>query len=283
MRPYPMKGFTLVEIMISLGLLSGISLVTIKMMENHANNQTVLKAKAEIQKTTLLIKAALQDPENCRYMFRDQTIGSYQSPVDIGSPLPIDPMDPELPPGLYQRYRNHANQTWELKELITPNSDYNGFRVGLIQLRYPKSGLQTMAELVVNFKVEIKNFIFNDKKDGNEKIYPRVIPLTVKQIDDKITDCSPAVSDTNLVARKKFCLSLGGMAEWVNGKCQFKEISCSPGQVPRKVAQTGQLTCVPASDQFKASDLFDTTSCTVSGSRSFSVEKVGTKLKIVCH
>lgn len=268
------SGFSLPELTVGLGLVAGISLVTVKMVENNANNQASLKASGEIQKAMALVKAAINDPQNCGYTLGGKSIGSYATPTMVTG-------------SLNQRIKNHSTNTFTYKELITPNSSYIGFRTGDIYLRYPSSGVTNMAELVVNFKLEKKAGLLDDKNSSNDKSYPHVIPIIVKQTSNVISDCGPAVSDVTEEAKHKFCLSLGSMALWdsVGRKCSFKEFKCPSGKVPSKVASTGDLTCVDVTKQVDPTQIFNTgagTACQVKSSNSFTIQESNGKLVIIC-
>lgn len=280
------KGFSLPEITVAMGLVAGVSLVTMKLVETNAKNQNSLTASAEIQKTVAIIKQALNEPDSCRYMLVGQVVGDNGAPVSIN----LNPANTSLGPGLYQK----IPRTGELRVLLKPNTPYKGFRTTSIQLQKPAGNLPDSAELILKFANET-NLVRNqqgtlsDGNNANDKGTTIVIPLIAKltAVNNRITDCGPATSETNEAAREKFCLSLGPMAVWdsvgVPKTCKFKTNQCPTGYVPEVLQSTGQLNCVKLSDQMKASDLFDTSSCTIDGSASYQIIKVGNKLRIQCN
>lgn len=273
------KGFSLPEIIVALGLVAGISLVTIKLMENQANNEAMLKFSAEIQKATARIKAEMADKENCRYMLAGKRIGTYASPVSVG------------PDGIYSRLKNHGAGTISRVELVKPDTRYKGFKTSTIALRYPLSGMTNVAELLLTYRLENKSVLFDDGNDANDrKTIRQVIPVIVKQTGNIISDCGPSVSDTNEAASEKFCLSLGGMTVWTPGvsgapgRCTFDpDAKCGWGTVPEYQNSTGDFTCVAIDKQLDPNSLFNSTySCTVGASRQISIVSVDTKLQVKC-
>lgn len=278
-------GFSLPEIVIAIGLLGGISLVTMKLMEEQADNKAHLVAKAEIQKATALLKATLNNPENCRYMLRDQIVPSaLNTPENIINPGSLPAV------GLYLRINTGA-----YKELLIPGGNYGKFRVGTIRLQRTSANIGNMGniELLIQYGVEKKSIIFkSDNNINNDRTYLHKIPLTVTtDSSSRIKDCGTVVSDANIAARQKFCESLGNMAWWntsvTPNRCEFRDLRCSYGLVPHKQDSSMDDTipvyeCVPITDKFDASDLFDETACT-SSTGKYSIQSSGGKLRVACH
>lgn len=276
------KGFSLPEITVALGLVAGISLVTIKMMENQSNNELRIKFHAEVQKATGKIKAAMSDPEACRYMLKNKIIGTYAAPTIFGSGANDK---------LFARVKNHLAGTYSQIELIRPNTKYQGFKTGDIALRYPQvSNVPSVAELVITYKMENKSLLFDDRDDTNDRrTVKQVIPLIVKQSANIISDCGPAVSDTNEVAREKFCKSLGALAQWypavgaTPSNCKFQEVKCNYGFVPEYQNSTGTINCVSIENQLDPNQLFDQTPCNIQASKKFMIVANGAgRLKVQC-
>jgi prepilin-type N-terminal cleavage/methylation domain-containing protein len=70
------KGMTLVEVMIAVALLGGVSLLTAKLMTDQANNQNFIKAKAEMAATVSRIESIMSDPVKCKAMLDKSTINA---------------------------------------------------------------------------------------------------------------------------------------------------------------------------------------------------------------
>lgn len=286
------KGFSLPEITIAVGLVAGISLVTMKVIDNQANNEARLKASAEIQKTLAVLKGILNNPDQCRGMLKDQPL----SPAINGITNIIKPAAVPAPaqPGLYQRIKNPTTGTFSYKEILAINSNYGKFRIGpagSIQLvKVTDSGTNLDAiDLVIQFRLESKAILFRDDgNNANDKTLNQRIPLmvTFDQGTNLITDCGLVVSDANLAAKEKLCRSMGSMATWTGTQCRFVANACPPGEVPERQNPTGALfTCVPLEQQFNVLDLFDTSySCSsLTGSYRIVSEGSPEKLRIRCY
>lgn len=311
------KGFTLPEIMISLGLLGGISIVTVRLIENQASNEAHLKAKAEIMKTTSLLKTILNDPEHCRNMLKDQVIPNVVAVPEIDTTMGLPPAlpspsaNPALPgAGLYQRIKlpGTSPQQYAYKEILVSNAKYGLFRTGTIELaktsdsNTPTTILNPTAmnidvdtiDLIIPFRLETKsilNAFRSDNNDANDKTLLQRIPLivTFDYDNNRIKDCGLVVSEANAAAKQKFCTSLGNMATWdaTAQRCNFVSNKCPAGQIPERQNSSSTLfTCVAITEQFKAEDMFDTgtTGC-IAGAGGFTVvtDPVSGKLKIQCN
>lgn len=308
------KGFSLPEITVALGLLGGISLMTIKLVENQMNNEAHLKAKTEIAKTTALLKTILNDPENCRNMLKDQILPTATGSgvrTNIGLPpaLPAPSLNPALPgPGLYQRIKNPGTSpaTYAYKEILLATGNYRNFGVGYIQFekmtdsntpaKIMLSGVSTdidmdTVDLIIQYRVETKSILFKSTtNDANEKGYLQRIPLlaTFNYNTNQIKDCGMVTGEATVAAKQKFCTSLGNMAQWdaTALTCKFKPNVCPAGQVPEAQSKVNAstFTCVPVTDQFDAEDLFDTTATCQSATGSYTIQ-VGAsgKLRIQCN
>lgn len=310
------KGFSLPELTVALGILGGISLVTVKLIENNANNQAHLKAKAEIAKTTSLLKSILNNPDSCKNMLLNQVLPADNLPTTayttVTNPpnLPAPSVTPTLPAdgGLYQRITlpNTSPQQYAYKEILINNGNYGVFRIAQngIQFRkvtdsntliYGTNNGVDAVDLVITYRMETKSIMFrSDNNNANDATYIQTIPLTVTfdNTTNRINNCGLTVSDATVAAKRKFCESLGNMGVWnaTLNKCYLKETKCQAGYVPEKQNTTAQsanlFNCVPVTDQFNALDLFDTTTAgCISPSGKYTVVSNGgtpPKLTIQC-
>ena len=236
-------GFSLPEIMIAMGLLAGISLVTVKVIDNQANNEGRLKSQAEIQKTIALLKTMLNSPDTCRHMLLGQPLSPNVNGVtDIIRPTAVPATES---PGLYQRIPNHSSPgTFSYKQILAIDGNYGRFRIGgtgSIQLvKVTDSGSNIDAiDLVIRFRTETKGIFFrDDNNDNNDRTVVQRIPLMVTfapGAPDRITDCGLVLSDSNIAAKKKLCDSMGALAVWNAGtnRCSFNPNSaCGLGWFP---------------------------------------------------
>lgn len=279
------RGFSIPEITLALGLVAGVSLVTMKLVETNARNQNRLKASAEIQKTVSLLKVALNDPIRCRTILRDQLVPTVADSSLPGAALGTNPGSQA---GLFQEIRDGGGTS--LKELLRPNTAYSSFRTSTITLRRISGAPSDTAELILNFANETDSNMRNDGSHlSADKVSRIVIPLIAKLNGSGVlTDCTPSISDVDDSAREKFCLSLGNLAEWDNPPgsrtCKFKTHQCSYGFVPTIHQLDGSLVCVPLRDQINPDLLFDESPCTMTSTNSnLRIIEVGGRLKLECN
>ncbi len=299
------RGFTLVEIVIAIGLLGGISIVTMKLMEDQANNKAHLVAKTEIAKAMSMLKATLNKSDTCRAMlsrqFLNDTLGGTGRVIQPPPALPAPSITPAVQAGLYQRVLMPnspvgGTPVYTYKEMLVLGGNYGNFRVNDIRLvRVTNTNTNVdQVNLEVRFGVEKKSILFrSDGNSVNDRTYLHKIPLTVTiensaiANQDKIMDCGIVMSEAAEAAKEKFCESLGNMADWddVAKKCVFNDLRCDYGEVPgEQNSGLGENTygCVPIADKFDAHDLFDETPCpSVTG--KFRIESVGGKLRVKCE
>lgn len=281
------KGFSLPEIAVALGLLGGISLITMKLVQESGNNENILKARAEIQKATVLIKNSLADPDSCRKMLKQNVVlNAGLSDIIKPSEVPATNFDGTANPnGLYQALRDGS-----YKRLLVANTRYNGFRTGAVRISKTTNGAPNVADLILEFRVEKKGSLFANDSDADDIIITNRIPViyfgTVNGANDTtITDCGPVVSEANETAKQKFCASLGGMATWDSTlkTCRFQTKKCLYGEAAFGVAADGTLNCQRIDMKMDPNQLLDTSPCTTaSGGLKIGVNAVG-KLKILCY
>lgn len=266
------KGFSLPEITIALGLLGGISLVTIKVMENQTNNEATLKAKAEIQKTTALLKSVLNDPVSCKKMLEGQPLSAAINGETSAVLPPVLP-PPAVNPTKAGLYQNIKDQSY--REILAVGSNYGRFRIApaaLNPIKFIKvtdTGTNVDAvDLSIQYNVETKSIIFRDDGNyANDKTYIEKIPLlvTFDTTTNRITDCGLVVSDAALAAKQKLCDSMGNMTTWntTTNRCEFNPSECTGNTIPERQARSNLDTdavfnCVDIHTQFNVMQLFDT-------------------------
>jgi prepilin-type N-terminal cleavage/methylation domain-containing protein len=282
-------GFSLPEIMVALGLLGGVSLVTMRMMDNHTKGQATLKHRAEIQKASAIVENVLKDKDNCRLMLRGNTVTS--------TPTTIIP-HPDITPGnIASKIPNHTalnaaatDRTLYLpyksgnvvyyKPLLRVGQVYPGFEMTDIQISHAMkfsgitTGVNDVAQLSLTFESPPKSRRYI-KKD---------ITFLYKHQSNVLTDCGPVLSDATDEAKRKLCLSMGPMVQWEDGKCEFVTKKCAWNEVPVEFGSDGAKNCVPANTRLKGEDLFDTnTSCTLNPGGSVWLESVSGKLRVRCN
>jgi prepilin-type N-terminal cleavage/methylation domain-containing protein len=297
------KGFSLPEILVAVGLLGGVSLVSMKLMDQQSGNDRTLKSKSEINKAVALVIGAISNDASCKNLLAGLNPGTTPgSEINITS--------------LRQSVRAVDGSINLMELLKTPAAagaveNYGAFHMqfGDIKLRVVSvnpAGTNT-ANIIMNFRVRKNGVKANYTTDASSKnlddIYTRTIPVEYKARTTaplgQIVSCGPVLSEANELARKKFCASLDpnenetdltvkkGVAYWddANKKCNLNSMDCPWGQVPKEMTSLGGVQCVPIENTLNKEAIeqfFDPTPCR-STSGSFTIEQAGSKLIIKCN
>lgn len=275
------RGYSLIEISVALAILGGVSILTMRIVQEQKGNETFIRSKAEIQNAISILRTTLADSENCRAMLAGKT---FQKPVTGSSGVELQ--------SLFLPFRGKTDASGNAigKEFLKKDQSYRGFSVKSIYL----AGDDTIAtkttsqpqtgKLIINFEIKNKSLAVWSKANTNQLI-TQSLPIsgTIAPNSLVLSDCGIAVSEMNITAKQKFCLSLGNAAVWdsINNKCNFSSImTCPEGEVMVKMNSLGGVVCEPIKDAIKLDDLFDTTSCQSTGKIRI-IEKNG-KLRVDC-
>lgn len=263
-------GFSLPEITIALGLVGGISLVTMKLMQEQKQNEAYIRARSEIAKTVSLMQMTLNNPANCQSML---------SGIQIGATIP------SLKVTINKGEANESEKIYlETDPLETKNYGEFYLRSGDIRLE-ASPDLPTVANVVIDFRHnKLAMNQWGDKDDDDDAIITKKIPIVVT-LDgtNRVSTCKPLISDSNLLAKQKFCEGLENAAEIdSNGDCKLKEVKCDWGEVPMNMSSLGSVDCVKVQHAMDLNTIFDTTSTCNVQSGGVRIIQSGTKLRLEC-
>lgn len=265
------KGFTLPEIMISMGLLAGVGLITMKLMSDQSNNQAFLKTSADISGAVSKIESYLSNPVTCKAMLGGKlvpaTSGASQA-VGVSGTVEASVLNYTRPQGGVVNVLGEAN--------------YGNFSIPDNGIKLEGSAFgQTVAEMVITFRIENKSFLARGKND----ITKRIQFVVKKDAGNLIENCGPVLKDSEAAAKKKMCLSLGGAATWsdVAGTCTLRSVSCPHGQVATRLTSLGGIICEPLIPKLNMSDLFDTTPSACGANPNYQIVSQGGKFRIRCN
>lgn len=274
MKMLTQKGFSLPEILVALGLMSGVTVITMKMVENQTTNESKIKSLGEVSKTVSIIEGVLANPELCKKMLGGKTRATTSN---YGTVLP-------------QLSYPVGGGTL----MVLESKNYGSFMLnpGDIQLANQVTSTGNFADLIINFKVRKKTtHQFGDNNDpSNFDVVTRRIPVAVKLSGTTVVSCGPIVSEANNTARRVFCEGLGGATIWddIEKKCKLKnnsDMKCPDGQVPKRMTSLGYVECVPIANTINLNDVFETTPSSCSSGTNISVEynSATKKLRIKCN
>jgi archaellin len=275
------SGYSLVEISVALAILGGVSILTMKIVQDQKGNETYIKSKAEVQNAISILRSTLADDENCRAMLAGK---SFQKPSTGSDGVELQ--------SLFLPIRGKVDASGNAigKEFLKKDQPYKGFSVKSIHLAgddtiTQKSTSQPQTgKLIIKFEIKNRNLALWSKANSNQVItHSLPISGTVGANSVNLSDCGISESEMNITAKQKFCLSLGSAAVWdaVNKKCNFSSsMTCPEGEVMVKMNSLGGVVCEPIKDAIKLDDLFDTSGCQSTG--KFRIIEENGKLKVDC-
>lgn len=289
------SGFSLPEILVAVGLMGGISLVSMKLMDQQAGNEKVLKANAEVNKAVALVQAALSGDASCKSLLGGKTPGTTLSVLEINTTRSTD--------GAAVR-----------DQILKENTNYGAFFVPTGGIRFlPNGGVvagNTKALLEITFwvrKNQVKANMNTEIGTQNDNKIIKTLPIEFKAATTaapgypvgSVVSCGPVLSESNLLAKRKFCASLDpqesdtqttqaglGVSYWDGTNCRLNSMDCPWGKVPKNMTSLGGIQCVDLESQMDANSLnqiIDPTSCrTTTG--NFSIQATpGGRLRVICN
>ncbi|GEM_PF-6728554 len=289
------KGFTLVEILVAIGISSGLALLAAKLISDQSLNQNFLRISSDIDKRHSVIQSSIKNTTVCNSTFSGVTLPSA-STIEINIP---------------KIFKNAALSGTGAEVVIAfPQTvGTQDYVIKSMILRNPKAGStyydmkDSIKELVVTYEMKRKYF-------GDVEVQkPINVFMTMDPTTGLFRECGSVLADTKADSQKKMCDALGAVnAEWVefsdyataypwlnagqistmqttypNGKCKVKDLRCPIGQAAIKLDSLGGLVCHPISSRLgDLSGKIDTTPKDCVGANTFQIMEVGGKFTIVC-
>lgn len=287
---FDQKGFSLTEVMVGVGLLGGVSIVTMKIMQDQAGNERMLRASTEVNKTISILQGAVSKPASCANMFKGIV------PTAAGT-------------NINSLRSDTAGTKWI--EYLNDSKNYGAFflqpgDIKLVLVQAGAAGATSKGELVLNFRVRkngVQANFTSETGSQNDNLVTKRLPIefTADPVSGAVAGCGPVLSDANEMARIKFCQSMDpneditlneheiagkGVSYWnpTTKKCNLNSMDCPHGQVPQDMTSLGGVNCVPLEDTMDAAALqqmFTPGTCQSNGG-NYTLQMVGGKLTIDC-
>lgn len=247
-------GFSLTEVLISMGILGGIIFVAMKLMGDQSSNQSYVKGRAEVDKTVALVASHLADRKRCDAFVKGIRINA-----------PIAKIATKLPDGGEKVILQSAAQS-------SPAVDYGDFYMDYNSIYIESDpAIEDQANVVLRFRLKNSSFLKTKNENDSSKasqdydqrsIIEKKIPVPIVRnfIQPVIIDsCGQKVGSAEAKAREAFCTSLGEGFSWnvLTSECMAKEKNCPIGQIVVKVTSLGNYECGNAPDHVILSNVFD--------------------------
>ncbi len=293
-------GFSLTEILIALGLLGGISLVTMKLMGDQSSNQNYLKSKSEIDKTVSLVAAQLADRKRCDAFVFGKRLGAAVTKISSKLPNGEEKILLKSASPFSAQTEEGAEEGGGSTVVSSGPVEYGDFYMDYNSMYIePDPTISNLAHLVLRFRLKNSSFLkFQKEGDARNKtsqdydprsIVEKKIPIPIVRNFIKpviIDSCGSQIGEAEARAREAFCTSLGEGFTWnvITSECVAREINCPIGQVVTEVTSLGDYKCGNASDHVILSNIFDLDS-EKSCPNGFSLQQNSTtkKVQIRCN
>lgn len=268
------NGFSLVEIMIALGVSAGVAVLAAKLLSDQQFNQNHLKMMSDIDKHQAIIQSTIKKPDVCNATFAGVTL-----PTGSSAEISV----PQVIPATAADFRVLS---MELRNPL-PSSRYASMR-------------DKVKELVVTYELNRPYF-------SNPLVQKSTHLFMTMDAAGLFKECGSILEDTKTESLQKMCEALGSVnAEWLtpvdyptmytgalsqtdllaqypNGKCQLKDVRCPLGQAPFKIDSLGGLKCHPISSRFVDLGVkVDSIPNNCVGSDSIQIIESGGKFTLLC-
>lgn len=274
--------------------MAGISIVTMKVMEDNAGNDAFLKWTASVNQAALQIQNNINNSSRCTEML----VGELVDPAAWPSQSPTARICGDQASGAgtcSNALRIRKGTGFEV--LLQADTEYaEGFYIPPygIQLATSPNG-SSIAELILTFKTRNRNMRQNDptvkatSAAGRSGQVIKRIPFIVEKdtTTGRVKSCGQVVSDADVAAKEQLCKQLGIAATWnsVTKTCTLNssQFNCPAGEIPSQLSSLGKVVCVAANSVANLNEFFDFSAATCSPGQSVTLGPgADGKIKAVC-
>lgn len=228
-----MRGMSLVEVMMVVALLGGLSLVAAQLMKNQNQMMTHTEAKSEELELYNQIRTVLSRKEACEYSFQGQALDSSISTIKNATDQEVFEVGQ-----IYGR-RNLEILGMDLKNETVPAG--GGYGEAFLEIKTKRL----------------------KKKEGQKVIKKEIMLQVQTDSSDNIIECFSESSNTVKTAKDEMCQSLGGTFDQDNNLCDlsdaqitadqfcidghcrttFEPQNCPAGEVMKGISSDGTIQC----------------------------------------
>lgn len=267
------KGFTLVEISITIGIMGFLTLLTMTLLKNQSGQDAILKYRYEVNMKMIEAQRILNNPKRCE---------------DVLKGLSVSAAGTEVPPEGLRYPEVNASTGLPTGNFLAPFlkvQKYSNYQVTSIKL---KDGAIANSSIVVEvtFAPMADGLVSSFFRGSGSKLVESFRLVAVKDSVNRVSVCGPVVSESNNMAKKVFCDSLGTtVATWNNttNECDLREFRCTPPSVPARMDRLGVWYCRDISERVNFDTIFDYTPATGCNKRFHFYLTAAGKIAIGCN
>jgi type II secretory pathway pseudopilin PulG len=215
------NGFGLIEVMISVGLMSGLAYFMMNQSEQSSKIQSKMNFNNDLSSATNHLQTILSKKDNCTLTLLDKQVGDEITQINFGVPDPVISTNPPIPdPNKLPITKGTVlgSSTLQIKEmfLISKTDPVTGVVVGdavRVTFRAGRTGSNGVFIPIktVGASEYKKDFLVNGSKDA---------------VTNKYINCFSETGNVVETAVEESCASLGVNAVWnsVDKKCELAGI-----------------------------------------------------------
>lgn len=232
------RGFSLVEIAVTLGISGIFTLMFMRYMMTSHNQDAHMNYLAQVNDTLTSLQYTLSKPDTCNKVFNGMTVSLAGTPVPATGLKVVD-------------------------TVLLKTGDSTGFHVQDIKLYTSTISPNSAFDLEITFVPLDKSGFNMYFAPATSIIKKRMTIIGTRDATNKIASCGPIVSDVNEMAVVDFCTSLRDLGQIVveDGvkKCKYRSTyyKCDPPNVPSGFANTGRISCTAIAGRLTLENIFD--------------------------
>lgn len=274
------KGFSLVELLVGIGIAGGVALMGSQIMSEQLSHKKHLDDRSEIDKITQLVRYNLSDRSNCANNLAafPPNLGHFSAAKKIAN-------------GGIIKVRPNG----ERHILVNVPSEHGAYSLENIEI-VKNATNSNILDFVLSFNWGKRKFNNDNREnpDSSAKIIKRISILAsidpgpdgvIGTGNDDRWKCGEVLSDDKVALKRDLCTSLGGIAKWKNDieQCQIDEVKCGHNEIPTMMSSMGSYRCRPTIELVKASDVIETASVPCPAGKTVSIVVENKKFKILCN
>lgn len=256
---YRQTGFSLVELMVVLVLVSGAVYFTMGITDQQAKDQAYTSTISEINTQHSLLQKALRTKEIC-----SDTLAAAET-----------------------NENSFTGEGVKIQTIGRLQSD--GQLTGVSLGKFNKYSLQSIKVADDPLNSTVKTFtvtyvIPGSKFFSQEKVIEKKIDILAEKTSTNVWKCGSIVEATRAETLRLMCERLGAnVATWSEATktCDLKEVKCRPDEVPYKLDRLGRFDCVKAQTLIDLNDLVDQSPEPCPKNSDIALDLTG-KLKLKC-
>lgn len=245
------QGFSLPELLLSVGLLGGLSLITMKLTGDSEAGKNYILRSSHISQLVSEVQSAINEPSRCMAIFGATTLAPGIDRGSINNPAVLQNIKYTLPNGTEKI----------VLESGTPGSpkEYNGVFINSGDIKVMPSAAISDHITDIEITFRLKQAILFSSLPQEQLIKKRFSVSTRIDSSNHVVSCRGLIQDSDVVTRENLCKTLGDVAHWdaITEQCRHVPKICGYGKIPSTIEAFGRFDCANMDTHIPVEDLFE--------------------------